>query len=144
MLRGVKVGRASRKPTSAMKVTTLRFGRDLWRLLESEAALVGTSVSQYIREAALARAAASAARRGESPFELLADAAHGLAAGAESQDERAEIERAVGVIERARAVREGSQALRAESRQAAGEASKRTARAAAAAKGEANDEPAGR
>jgi hypothetical protein len=143
-LDGMKAGRASRKPTGAMKITTLRFGRDLWRLLESEAALVGTSVSQYIREAALARAAAAAARRGESPFDVLADAAHGLAASAESADERAEIESAIGVIEHARAVREGSQALRAESRQAAGEASKRKARAAGALKGMAQDEPTGR
>ena len=52
-----------------MRVTTVRFGHDLWQLLEVEAALVGTSVSQYIREASLARAAAAAAARGESAFE---------------------------------------------------------------------------
>jgi hypothetical protein len=48
-----------------MKVTTVRFGVDLWGLLDAEAARVGVSVSQYIREAALARAAAAAAARGE-------------------------------------------------------------------------------
>ena len=56
-----------------MKTTTLRFGHDLWDLLEAEARRAGVSVSQYVREAALARAAAAAGARGESPFELLAD-----------------------------------------------------------------------
>jgi hypothetical protein len=98
------------KSTAAMKVTTVRFGRDLWRLLEDEATLVGTSVSQYIREAALARAAAAAATRGQSPFELLAGAA--------------ELEHAVRVISEAQEAREGARALRAESRQA-----RRTSRA---------------
>jgi len=57
-----------------MKITTVRFGADLWRVLEAEAAYAGISVSQYIREAALARAAAAAAARGDGPFELLAGA----------------------------------------------------------------------
>lgn len=55
-----------------MKVTTIRFGRDLWALLEQEAELAGVSVSQYIREAALMRATAAAVARGKEPFELLA------------------------------------------------------------------------
>jgi hypothetical protein len=55
-----------------MKVTTVRFGADVWALLEHEAASAGVSVSQYIREAALARAAAAAAARGEEPLALLA------------------------------------------------------------------------
>jgi hypothetical protein len=54
-----------------MKVTTVRFGVDLWEFLDREAALVGVSVSQYIREAALTRAAASAAARGEDALDLL-------------------------------------------------------------------------
>jgi hypothetical protein len=58
-----------------MKVTTVRFGLDLWTLLEAEAQKSGVSVSQYIREAALARAAAAAAARGEDLYELLASAA---------------------------------------------------------------------
>jgi hypothetical protein len=120
-------GRASRKLTGPMKVTTLRFGRDLWRLLESEAALVGTSVSQYIREAALARASAAASRRGESPFELLADAAHDLASTAASPRERAEIEHAIDVIERTRGARDDAAALRAQSAQARREAKRRVA-----------------
>jgi hypothetical protein len=62
------------QPRGAMKVTTIRFGGDVWRLLEGEAAFAGVSVSQYIREAALARAAASAALRDDDPLKLLAGA----------------------------------------------------------------------
>jgi len=54
-----------------MKVTTVRFGEDLWRLLDGEAERLGISVSQYIREAALARAAAGVAARGADPVALL-------------------------------------------------------------------------
>jgi hypothetical protein len=97
-----------------MKVTTVRFGRDLWELLESEAGLVGTSVSQYIREAALARAAASAGSRGESPFELLAEAARGLSAEATGEQKR-ELDQAIALIERARAARDLSRSARGES-----------------------------
>jgi hypothetical protein len=57
-----------------MRVTAIRMGHDLWGLLEAEAAQLGVSVSQYVREAALARAAAAAAARGEDPYELLAHA----------------------------------------------------------------------
>jgi hypothetical protein len=57
-----------------MKTTTLRFGPDLWRVLVGEAATAGVTVSQYVRDAALARALAAAAARGEGPFELLAGA----------------------------------------------------------------------
>jgi zinc transporter ZupT len=48
--------------------TTLRFPEDLWRLLELEAKALGISVAQYVREAALARVAYDAGRRGESLF----------------------------------------------------------------------------
>jgi hypothetical protein len=55
-----------------MRVTTVRFGEDLWKLLHSESQRAGVSVSQYIREAALARAAFAAGSRAEAPQELLA------------------------------------------------------------------------
>jgi|GEM_PF-4621203 len=55
-----------------MRITTLRFGSDLWHLLEREARIAGLSVSQFIREAALARAVAASAHRREDPFEALA------------------------------------------------------------------------
>jgi hypothetical protein len=58
-----------------MRVTAVRFGADLWQLLEDEATLLGVSVAQYVREASLARAAAAAAARGEDPLERLAAAA---------------------------------------------------------------------
>jgi hypothetical protein len=58
-----------------MRLTAIRMGDDLWRLLEGEAARVGVSVSQYIREAALSRAAAAVALRGEDPHTVLAQAA---------------------------------------------------------------------
>jgi hypothetical protein len=48
--------------------TTLRFPEDLWRFLEQEAKSMGISVAQYVREAALARAAYDAGRRGDLPF----------------------------------------------------------------------------
>ena len=51
-----------------MHQTTLRFPQDLWRFLEQEAADLGVSVAQYVREAALARAAYDAGRRGDSLF----------------------------------------------------------------------------
>jgi hypothetical protein len=51
-----------------MHQTTLRFPEDLWRFLEEEAKSLGVSVAQYVREAALARAAYDAGRRGEPMF----------------------------------------------------------------------------
>ena len=51
-----------------MHQTTLRFPEDLWRFLEDEAKSLGVSVAQYVREAALARAAYDAGRRGDALF----------------------------------------------------------------------------
>jgi hypothetical protein len=51
-----------------MHQTTLRFPEDLWRFLEDEAKSLGISVAQYVREAALARAAYDAGRRGQPLF----------------------------------------------------------------------------
>jgi|SRR3954469_9995979 len=51
-----------------MHQTTLRFPEDLWEFLEQEARSLGISVAQYVREAALARAAYDAGRRGEHVF----------------------------------------------------------------------------
>jgi hypothetical protein len=57
-----------------MHQTTLRFGADLWQTLEREAAAAGTSVAQYVREAAVARLAYDAARRGDPEFEAAVQA----------------------------------------------------------------------
>ena len=64
-----------------MRVSAIRFGTDLWQILESEAARVGVSVSQYVREAALMRAAAAATARGEDLFQVLAEAGANAAPG---------------------------------------------------------------
>jgi hypothetical protein len=49
-----------------MHQTTVRFGTDLWHDLEAEAARLGVSVAQYVRDAALARLSYEAGRRDES------------------------------------------------------------------------------
>jgi hypothetical protein len=46
-----------------MHQTTVRFGRDLWDVLEQEAERLGVSAAQYIRDATLARLAYAAARQ---------------------------------------------------------------------------------
>lgn len=114
-----------------MKVTTVRFGTDLWALLEREASLVGVSVSQYLREAALARATAAAVARGEGPFEVLAGALRESAEGG-SEEQRRAAERALGALARLAATErhETSEALRNQSRQAQRVSERRRARAA--------------
>src|SRR5438034_5337169 len=105
----------------AMKVTTLRLGSDLYDLLEREAELAGVSVSQYIREAALARAAAATGARGESPFEKLVLGVRETAAStAMPTDRRRQIDLALAALTRAFALdeRESARALRVESKQA--------------------------
>src|SRR2546423_15668546 len=79
----------------AMKVTTLRMGTDLWALLEREAELTGVSVSQYIREAALARAAAASGMRGEPPFTTLVPGDGDGASAAMPPGRRRRIDRAL-------------------------------------------------
>jgi hypothetical protein len=104
-----------------MKVTTVRFGADLWALLEGEAARAGTSVSQYIREAALARAAFAAGARAGVPGSLLGDwAQSGLSRSAGVPDDGGSTQRLIAALTRAQSVeeREEAAALRAESRQA--------------------------
>jgi hypothetical protein len=52
-----------------MHQTTVRFSDELWSDLSTEADVLGVSVAQFIREAALARLAYSAARRGDRGWE---------------------------------------------------------------------------
>jgi hypothetical protein len=106
---------------SAMKLTTLRIGEDLWALLANEAERAGVSVAQYIREAALARAAASAGARGEPPFAEIARGAREVASSvATPLDKRHAIELALAALARALAEgeRDSAEALRGQSRQA--------------------------
>lgn len=49
-----------------MHQTTVRFGRDLWEVLEQEAERLGVSAAQYVRDATLARLAYAAARQDEA------------------------------------------------------------------------------
>jgi hypothetical protein len=51
-----------------MHQTTVRFGADLWVAVEAEASAIGVSVAQYVREAALARLAYNAGRRGDTAY----------------------------------------------------------------------------
>lgn len=59
-----------------MRSTTVRFGEDLWALLEREAAREGSSAAQYVRDAAVLRLAYAMARENDPQAELtLADVA---------------------------------------------------------------------
>jgi hypothetical protein len=79
-----------------MHQTTVRFGADLWQALEEEGSRLGVSVAQYVREAALARLAYSAGKRGDEEFELALEIALGeselrLASEVHSPLERADV-----------------------------------------------------
>jgi hypothetical protein len=55
-----------------MHQTTVRFGPELWRMLEVESDRTGVSVAHYVRESALARLAFAAGQRSseaESPLD---------------------------------------------------------------------------
>ncbi|HEX8122323.1 MAG TPA: GAF domain-containing protein [Solirubrobacteraceae bacterium] len=53
-----------------MRATTVRFGDDLWALLEREAAAQGVSSAQFVRDAAILRLAHLAADRGAPEAKL--------------------------------------------------------------------------
>jgi hypothetical protein len=53
----------------AMHQTTVRFAPDVWAALDDEAARLGVSAAQYVREAAVARLAYGIGRRGDRAFE---------------------------------------------------------------------------
>jgi hypothetical protein len=53
---------------ASVRATTVRFPVEIYELVERETELAGISISQYIREATLARLAFSAGRRGEEVF----------------------------------------------------------------------------
>jgi GAF domain-containing protein len=50
-----------------MHATTVRFGADLWEMLENEAAREGVSAAQFVRDATLLRLGALAGIRGDAP-----------------------------------------------------------------------------
>ena len=71
-----------------MRATTVRFGEDLWELLEREAAGQGISAAQFVRDAALLRLGALGAHRGGPTATTLEE----LAAGALSRRQPAAAE----------------------------------------------------
>jgi GAF domain-containing protein len=48
-----------------MRATTVRFGEDLWEMLENEASANGVSAAQFVREATILRLAMLAGMRGD-------------------------------------------------------------------------------
>jgi GAF domain-containing protein len=71
-----------------MKATTVRFGEDLWAMLEDEARALGISVAQFVREAAIMRVAMLAGSRGDPDAELtIADIASRARRGHPQVDE---------------------------------------------------------
>jgi hypothetical protein len=103
-----------------MHQTTVRFGADLWEALERECELLGLSIAQYVREAALARLVYAAGRRGDEAFEaaLGAAAESAPAAGVTGAPEAAAPARSTAAFERARIEAADSSALWAQGRQA--------------------------
>ena len=53
-----------------MKATTVRFGEDLWAMLEREAKGLGISAAQFIRESTIMRVSILAGSRGDPEAEL--------------------------------------------------------------------------
>ena len=53
-----------------MKATTVRFGEDLWAMLERESTRLGVSAAQFVREATIIRLATLAGSRGDPDAEL--------------------------------------------------------------------------
>ena len=66
-----------------MKATTVRFGEDLWAMLDRESGRLGVSAAQFVREATIIRLAMLAGRRSDHDSELtladIAARAHGRA-----------------------------------------------------------------
>ena len=54
----------------AMRATTVRFGDDLWELLEAEAATQGISAAQFVRDSAIMRLGILSGRRGDEEAAL--------------------------------------------------------------------------
>jgi GAF domain-containing protein len=52
-----------------MRATTVRFGADLWAMLERESDRLGVSAAQFVREATILRLASLAGRRGDPEAE---------------------------------------------------------------------------
>lgn len=100
-----------------MHQTTVRFGSDTWSLLELEAARLGVSAAQYVRDSTLARLAYTAGREHaaapDGPFAWADAELEALAARIDGDGESSAALRAQGEIARARAeLREAAAAIR--------------------------------
>ena len=67
-----------------MRATTVRFGGELWTLIEREASRDGVSAAQYIRDATILRTAYTMGQRGDPDFDEAIARASGRSA---SEDE---------------------------------------------------------
>lgn len=108
-------------PKIAMHQTTVRFGRDVWTVLEREAARVGVSAAQYVRDATLARLAYTGALQQEAAAarEAFAWASHApLSERVEAQMDSAAALQAQGELTRAKAQRLRAQSERLRARNA--------------------------
>jgi GAF domain-containing protein len=54
-----------------MRATTVRFGEDLWRMLERESRRLGISSAQFVRESTIMRLSMLAGSRGDPDAELM-------------------------------------------------------------------------
>jgi GAF domain-containing protein len=64
-----------------MKATTVRFGEDLWAMLERESRRLGISAAQFVREATIMRVSMLAGSRGDPDAELMIAGIASRAAG---------------------------------------------------------------
>jgi hypothetical protein len=55
----------------SMKATTVRFGEDLWAMLERESKRLGISAAQFVRESTIMRVSMLAGSRGDPDAELM-------------------------------------------------------------------------
>ena len=85
-----------------MRATTVRFGDDLWELLEAEAATQGISAAQFVRDSAIMRLGILSGRRGDDEATLTLEQ---VAAGALSSRPRFKRDAVIGDVARLHALR---------------------------------------
>lgn len=98
-----------------MHQTTVRFGRDVWTVLEREAARLGVSAAQYVRDATLARLAYAGAvqREAAAAREAFTWASHAPL----SERVKAQLDSAAALQAQGELARAKSERLRAQSEQ---------------------------
>ena len=101
-----------------MHQTTVRFSADLWEELETECFALGVSIAQYLREAAVARVAYSAARRGDVVYAAALEEAIHTRAGSARERALTEMEPTEAVLAQSKLARERSRQLRVKSERA--------------------------